>query len=74
MNINEEMALLYSKKRELKEKLKAYKESVKPLKNEISVLEASITKQVLETGKTVQVGGIRAEYEPTVVIRMKKEA
>ena len=73
MNIAEEMTLLYSKRLELKRKRKAHRADEKPLKDEISMLEASIEKQVLESGKTIQYGGIKAEYKPTVVFKMKKE-
>lgn len=72
-NIVENLNQLYAMKRELKAKRKAYNESVRGLVNGIHSLESEVVKQVLESGKTVTVGGIRAEYKPTVVIKMKKE-
>ncbi len=73
-NVVEDLNLLYSMKRELKAKRKTYNESVKGLVNSIHALESSIIRQVLDGGKTVQGNGIRAEYKPTVVIKMKREA
>ena len=70
--ITDDLNLLYTLKSELREKRKAYNNSVKGLKNSINALEMSITKQVLEAGKTVTVGNIRAEYKPTVVIKIKR--
>lgn len=72
-NIVNDLNLLYEMKSELKTKRKDFNESIKGLKSSIESLEAEIVKQVLESGKTVSVGGIRAEYKPTVVIRMRKE-
>ena len=71
--ITEDKERLYSLKTELRSESKKYRDSVKPLKDEIQLLEADIVKQVLEAGKTISVGGIKAEYKPTVIIRMKKE-
>ena len=70
--INDDLALLYELKRELRAKSKAYNESVKGLKNSIQALESSITDQVLAAGKTVSIGHIRAEYKPTVVIKVAR--
>ena len=69
----EELELLCSMKQELKSKRKAYNQSVKGLKNSIQALENEITKKVLEGGQTVTANGIRAEYKPTVVFKMKRE-
>lgn len=71
--ITEDLALLYELKKELREKRKAYNNSVKGLKNSIQMLESSITEQVLESGKTVSIGSIRAEYKPTVVIKIARQ-
>lgn len=71
--ITDDLELLYQLKTELKGKRKAYRESVKGLKHSIEDLEQKVTEQILKTGKTVTVGGIKAEYVPTVVFRMKKE-
>ena len=70
--ITDDLALLYNLKRELREKRKAYNESVKGLKNSIHALEQAITEQVLKTGETVSIGTIRAEYKPTVVIKIAR--
>lgn len=71
--ITEDLALLYELKRELRAKRKAYNESVKGLKNSIQSLEQAITDQVLAEGKTVSIGHIRAEYKPTVVIKVARD-
>lgn len=70
--ITEDLALLYDLKNELRAKRKAYNESVKGLKNSIQALENSITEQVLAAGQTVNIGTIRAEYKPTVVIKIRR--
>lgn len=71
--ITEDLALLYDLKKELREKRKAYNNSVKGLKNSIQALESSITEQVLAAGQTVTCGKIRAEYKPTVVIKIQRQ-
>lgn len=71
--ITDDLNLLYSLKSELREKRKAYNESVKGLRSSIVALEQEITRQVLESGKTITVGKIKAEYKPTVVIKIVKE-
>lgn len=70
--ITEDLALLYDLKNELRAKRKAYNESVKGLKNSIQALENSITEQVLAADQTVNIGTIRAEYKPTVVIKIRR--
>ena len=70
--ITEDLALLYSLKQELRTKRRAYNNSVKGLKNSIQALETAITEQVLAAGETVSIGTIRAEYKPTVVIKIKR--
>jgi len=72
-NVITNLEMLCEKKRELKKRRKAYNESVKGLVNEIHDLEAEVMKAVLETGKTITLDGIRAEYKPTVVIKLKRE-
>lgn len=71
--ITDDMERLYSLKQSLRKKRHEFNESVKPLKDEITVLEASITEEVLKARKTVQVGAFKAEYKPVVVFKMKKE-
>ena len=71
--ITEELTEYGELKRELNTRRKAYNNSVKDLKNRINELEQSITKQILEAGKTVQIENVRAEYKPTVVIKIKRE-
>lgn len=70
--ITEDLALLYNLKQELRTKRRAYNNSVKGLKNSIQALETAITEQVLAAGETVSIGTIRAEYKPTVVIKIKR--
>lgn len=60
-------------KADLKERLNAYKKSTKHLRESIRTLEEIVSDEVLKLGKTVTVGNIRAEYVPTVKIKMKKE-
>lgn len=70
--ITEDLTLLYNLKQELRSKRRAYNNSVKGLKNSIQALETAITEQVLAAGETVSIGTIRAEYKPTVVIKIKR--
>lgn len=72
-SIVENLNQLYAMKRELKQRRKAYNESVKGLVNSIHNLETEVTKEVLEAGQTITIPGFRAEYKPTVVFKMKKE-
>ena len=60
-------------KREMRSKRKAYNNDVKPIKDEMALLEASIKDEVMKTGQTLIVGNVKVEFVPTVVIRMKKE-
>lgn len=63
--------------KELKDELKieqdSYRKRTKPLRDELELLKTSIIDAVLKTGKTIQVGNVKAEFIPTVVIKMKKE-
>ena len=70
--ITEDMQRLYALKKELKSKNKKHNDEVKPLKDQIHLLEADIIEEVLKAGKTIQVENIRAEYVPTVKIKIKK--
>ena len=72
-SLDKELERMKKTAKELREKRKAYNNSVKGLKNSIQVLESSITEQVLESGKTVSIGSIRAEYKPTVVIKIARQ-
>lgn len=60
-------------KAEYRAERKKCNKRLKPLKDEMSILEADIKRQVLEAGHTVQVGNIKAEFVPTVVINFVKE-
>ena len=71
--LEDRLAKLCEMKQEYKAKKKAFKEQTKHLLESIKSLENIITGEVLERGKTVMVAGIKAEYVPTVVIRLKKE-
>lgn len=72
-SIVDDLNLLYALKRELKTKRRAYNESVKGLVNSIHNLETRITNQVLAAKETVATAGIKAEYKPTVVIKMRRD-
>ena len=50
-----------------------YRKEAKPLREERKLLVADVTRQVLESGKTIQVGNVRAVYQPTVTIEVLKE-
>ena len=71
--IAENMERLYALKKELKARNRKHSEEMKPLKEEIQLLEADVIEEVLKAGKTIQIGNLRAEYIPTVRIKMKKE-
>ena len=71
--ITEDMQLLYELRCELRKKRKAFNDSVKGLKASIQTLEQEITRQVLESGKTITVGRMKAEYKPIVVIGIQKK-
>ena len=60
-------------KMELREKSKAFKESTKNLRESIKSMENIIISEVTELKHTVVVGDIKAEYVPSVVIKLKKE-
>lgn len=59
-------------KGELRNEQKVYKERTKPMRDELDILKASITDAVLKAGKTIQIGEVKAEFVPTVIIKMKK--
>lgn len=67
------MTKLAEMKAELKAKNKAHKDSTKHLRDSIESIENIIRAEVLELGKTVTVGNIRAEYVTSVVIKLKKD-
>lgn len=71
--LEQRMELLLEMKTEYRAERKAFKDKTKHLLDSIKSLENVITAEVLERGMTVQVEGIKAEYIPTVKIRMKKE-
>jgi len=67
------MSHLVEVTKELKRKYKAYKNDTKELRATKESLENIIKNEVLKRGKTVAAEGIKAEYVPTVVIRLKKD-
>ena len=71
--LEDRMMRLKELKQEYRDKRKAFKESTKNLLESIKGLENIISAEVLKVGHTVQVEGIKAEYVPQVVIRLKKE-
>ena len=72
-SLEDKMTQLFEMKTELRQKQKAFRNSVKHLRQSIEGLENIIRAEVLEKKQTVTVGGIRAEYKPTVVIKIKRE-
>lgn len=67
------LTLLSEMKAEMKAKRKEYKNNTRHLVESMKSLENIITEEVLKLGKSVTVGNIRAEYTPTVVIKLKKD-
>lgn len=70
--LEEEMERYKVLKDELKNQQKAYRERTKPMRDELDLLKASITDAVLKAGRTIQIGDVKAEFVPTVVIKTKK--
>lgn len=70
--LEEEMERYKVLKDELKNEQKVYRERTKPLRDELDLLKASITDAVLKAGRTIQIGDVKAEFVPTVVIKTKK--
>jgi len=60
-------------KTELRAKKNEFTYKTRHLRDSIKGLENIITAEVIQRGQTVTVGNIRAEFVPTVVIKMKKE-
>lgn len=73
MDLKEMMTQLYEMKTKLRSKQKEFKASTKNLRDSIESLENIITAEVLRGKETITVGNIRAEYKPTVVIKIKRE-
>ena len=74
MELQEMMENLYAMKTEYRQKRKAFDASVKTLKDNIKAYENLITQEVIRNKETITVGNIRAEYKPTVIIKIRKEA
>lgn len=73
MELEEMLRNLYEMKTEYRQKLKAFNASVKTLRETIKAYENLVTNEVIRGKETVTVGNIRAEYKPTVIIKIKKE-
>ena len=58
---------------EMKSKRNEFKKNTQHLRESIKSLENIITAEVLEKGKTIVAGNIRAEYVPMVRFQMAKE-
>ena len=71
--LEDRLAKLCEMKQEYKAEKKAFKEKTKHLLESIKSMENIITGEVLQKRQTVQIAGIKAEYIPTVVIRLKKD-
>ena len=72
-SLEDRLTQLAEMKTELRDKTKAFKESTKHLRESIKAMENIVSDEVKKLGKTVTVGNIRAEYVPTVKIKLKKE-
>ena len=70
-SVQDRLELLYEMKTELRTKRNAFRNSVKDLRKSIESLENIIKDEVLKGKETITVGNIRAEYMPTVVIKIK---
>ena len=66
------LAELLEKKTEYRRNQKSFKEQNKHLLESIKSLENIVTDEVIKRGKTVRVEGIKAEFKPTVVIKIRK--
>ena len=71
-NLETRMQQLAELKAEYRANKKEFENRNKHLLEAIKSLENIITAEVLELGKTVTVGNIKAEFIPTVRIRLKK--
>lgn len=73
MELEEMMTQLYEMKVEYRAKQKAFKDTNKHLLESIKCLENLVTDEVIKRGKTVKVAGIKAEYKPAVIIKIKRD-
>ena len=73
MELQEMLNDLYEMKIEYRAKQKAFKDANKHLLESIKSLENIITDEVIKRGETVKADGIKAEYKPTVIIKIKRE-
>lgn len=71
--LEDRLTRLYEMKSEYKAKQKAFKNANKHLLESIKSLENIITDEVISLKRTVKVEGIRAEYKPQVIIKLRKE-
>lgn len=71
--LEERMIRLCELKKAYREEKKVFKEKTKNTLDMIKILENIISAEVIKMGHTVQTEGIKAEYVPQVVIRLKKE-
>lgn len=70
--LEDRMEKLAELKAEYRSNKKEFERKNEHLLETIKSLENIITAEVLELGKTVTVGNLRAEFIPTVRIRLKK--
>lgn len=71
--IFEDVARYEQLRNDLRTERNAYKKRAKPIRDELALLEADIKSYVMETKESIQVGSIKIEYVPTVVINVVKE-
>ena len=67
------LARLYEMKLEYRRNQKAFKDANKHLLESIKSQENIVIDEVMKLARTVKIDGIKAEYKPQVVIKMKKD-
>lgn len=72
MELNEMLQSLYEMKTEYRQRQREFRDSVKHLKDSIESMENVVREEVVKLGRTVTYGEIRAEYKPTVLIKIKR--
>ena len=71
--LQEKMTDLLMSKIELRKLNAEHREKTKPLSDKIRSLEDEITKEVLTVGHTISGDGIKAEFKPRVVFKIKRK-
>lgn len=71
--LDDRLTKLYEMKVEYRRNQKAFKDANKDLLASIKSLENIIIDEVKKLGRTVKADGIKAEFKPQVVIKIKRE-